>query len=732
MRTLTATPNFSYTVGDGWSVNQSVDAATVQADVTKLATGLIGNISAHVEDLSRFFKFGITRTLLVDTPGGFPYLHGSADDTAGGAGNPYIHIDEIALVDVGQSGVILEGYNGNYSPDSSITDSATVISAGTLRVSTDANWNSPAPTPATVGGYTAASITLGGFETAPVAVVQQIIPDYARASSAWSDVSNTVTTINASTSVVFTSSSPHYVVGNTISGSNFQVGTRIVSITPGVGFIIDLPATASGSCTAQTALNEVGLLKGGANNFKVGQVLTTVNSQHVGVIAGIPNDYLLILADAGTSYPSGATVHAMLPPGGGETTLLVNAYDSSSGKIVLMPSVASTATQAGDWVYTGSGVKEVGSVTSVDNGTILPTGVAYPTVAFSIAAFANNASTFTVTSVDGNGVNHSNWLKVGMAFSGLAGKVVASLITAVNTTTNTFTVQTASTASQSGTPSVSASAGTIGTVNSSLKGKYLAMSWASGYVPTPGITVSGTSISPNSTLSSPDSVSGWRYIVGYQPDTTTTSTSSVTPGYGSKTFNIASTTGWTVGMRVCIHKTGDVNTYVSGLITSLVTNTSVTVFVDDYAGTGATTAWTFAVSNTFSGTPDTPTWTFGEGITITVTPDAGLSWSPSPYDTAAVYKAQATVTSLTDTGYLVTSGGTTLKCVVNGIDTAGGFSVRPINYAGSPKATLVRNISASSSPTTIYVDSVANITVGQTYLFRRKMNNLNQAHAQHP
>jgi hypothetical protein len=75
-----------------------------------------------------------------------------------------------------------------------------------------------------------------------------------------------------------------------------------------------------------------------------------------------------------------------------------------------------------------------------------------------------------------------------------------------------------------------------------------------------------------------------------------TSTSSIGISTGSKTFLTTNTGAYIAGNRVLIVNTGTPTNFLSGDITAVVANTSITVLVDGIGGTGTFTAWTFTLT----------------------------------------------------------------------------------------------------------------------------------------
>ena len=75
-----------------------------------------------------------------------------------------------------------------------------------------------------------------------------------------------------------------------------------------------------------------------------------------------------------------------------------------------------------------------------------------------------------------------------------------------------------------------------------------------------------------------------------------TSTSSIGISTGSKTFLTTNTGAYIAGNRVLIVNTGTPTNYLSGNITAVVANTSITVLVDGIGGSGTFTAWTFTLT----------------------------------------------------------------------------------------------------------------------------------------
>jgi hypothetical protein len=65
---------------------------------------------------------------------------------------------------------------------------------------------------------------------------------------------------------------------------------------------------------------------------------------------------------------------------------------------------------------------------------------------------------------------------------------------------------------------------------------------------------------------------------------------------GSTTFSVASTGAYTVGTRVRVASTASPSNWEEGVITALVTDTSITVNVDLVGGSGTFAAWTFSVA----------------------------------------------------------------------------------------------------------------------------------------
>jgi hypothetical protein len=70
---------------------------------------------------------------------------------------------------------------------------------------------------------------------------------------------------------------------------------------------------------------------------------------------------------------------------------------------------------------------------------------------------------------------------------------------------------------------------------------------------------------------------------------------------------VANTGAFAVGNRVRVINTGSATNYVEGAVTSVVSNTSITVSVDRIGGSGTITAWTFALAGEVGATGATGT-----------------------------------------------------------------------------------------------------------------------------
>ena len=92
-----------------------------------------------------------------------------------------------------------------------------------------------------------------------------------------------------------------------------------------------------------------------------------------------------------------------------------------------------------------------------------------------------------------------------------------------------------------------------------------------------------------------DASTGYFYIyvilvgVGYSG---LTSTSSNTVGTGSKTFTMTNTGSFTVGDPITFYQTTNTANYVTGFVTAVTANTSITVNVTVTGGSGTITNWT--------------------------------------------------------------------------------------------------------------------------------------------
>lgn len=82
--------------------------------------------------------------------------------------------------------------------------------------------------------------------------------------------------------------------------------------------------------------------------------------------------------------------------------------------------------------------------------------------------------------------------------------------------------------------------------------------------------------------------------IGFVESTTTTSSTSVALGAGLKTFDLASTAGFYKYGRVHIYNTNDTKQFMYGYISDVIVDTSITVRVDNFNGSGSVSTWTLA------------------------------------------------------------------------------------------------------------------------------------------
>lgn len=190
----------------------------------------------------------------------------------------------------------------------------------------------------------------------------------------------------------------------------------------------------------------------------------------------------------------------------------------------------------------------------------------------------------------------------------------------------------------------------------------------------PGSTVAGPTGPTGATgpsVTGPTGATGSGY-------SSTTSTTSLSIALGSRSFSVANTGAYTVGSRVRAVNTGSSVNYMSGTITSLVANSSITINVDSIGGSGTYAAWTFNIEGLIGPTgvagtagvtgptgptgsgatgPTGPSVTGPTGPASTVTGPTGPSVTgptgPVSYHYSFVQATGAYTLSLTDDGQVV-------------------------------------------------------------------------------
>lgn len=81
-----------------------------------------------------------------------------------------------------------------------------------------------------------------------------------------------------------------------------------------------------------------------------------------------------------------------------------------------------------------------------------------------------------------------------------------------------------------------------------------------------------------------------------------TSSTSLAVGTGSKTFTVSNTGAFGLGQRVRAANTAAPSNFMEGIITSITTDSSITINVDFIGGSGTLAAWTFSVGSGLQGT----------------------------------------------------------------------------------------------------------------------------------
>ena len=150
MKLLTATPNTSNPLSEGWVVIGSPDHAQAVADTTKFAVATLPDASgntyyAHVEDLSKFYTaytYVTQNTVGLRASGTDTTKYNTNDGTnyASTGGDYFAYVNDISNIKTGQMGALLEGLqsgqvaysSGATSPDAYYSEWIEVTNTGML------------------------------------------------------------------------------------------------------------------------------------------------------------------------------------------------------------------------------------------------------------------------------------------------------------------------------------------------------------------------------------------------------------------------------------------------------------------------------------------------------------------------------------------------------------------------------------------------------------------------
>jgi hypothetical protein len=303
MRILTAAPNYANAQTDqGWSVPQTSDAASALSTLTKVAAGnILDSISLYssiqVEDITRFFT-GFSATSVDTNPRPNPTQ----------SSQTYLFIDEVAGFQSGQTVSILEGYEGNYSPDSFVSERFFPISVGVIPM-TDSSTPSQVPYPDTIGNGTPITLTMPVPPETPAKHIQRLYSDYQLSSGYYTSSAWTFTATTDGTTAVLTnvSSTANLVAGQSVSGTGIPTGATIISVDSASQITISANTTASGSTTVTTPNNVVTLPNSDGLNFTVGQTLTDSYANYIGVITAVSSGFLTLSTTPNTNSTTTAT-----------------------------------------------------------------------------------------------------------------------------------------------------------------------------------------------------------------------------------------------------------------------------------------------------------------------------------------------------------------------------------------------------------------------------------------
>ena len=141
----------------------------------------------------------------------------------------------------------------------------------------------------------------------------------------------------------------------------------------------------------------------------------------------------------------------------------------------------------------------------------------------------------------------------------------------------------------------------------------------------------------------------------------TTSTTSNTIGTGYLTFAVSNTGAFLLGNRVRVAYATTPANYVEGVITSLTKNSSITVYVDTYSGSGTYTSWNFGIAGQVGPVGTTgATGPVGSNGATGVTGPVGTTGATGATGVAGASPSitSSTVLVMTSNNALSSSGGT--------------------------------------------------------------------------